>query len=43
MSDLCNLTCEACREGAPKVSQEEQLSLIEKSQDGQLILIHAIC
>ena len=30
MSDLCDLTCEACREGAPMVSQEEQSSLIEE-------------
>ena len=30
MSDLCDLTCEACREDAPKVSQEEQSSLIEE-------------
>jgi len=30
MSDLCDLTCEACREGAPQVSQEEQLILIDE-------------
>ena len=30
MSDLCDLTCEACREDALKVSQEEQLSLIKE-------------
>ena len=30
MPDLCDLTCEACREGAPKVSQDDQLILIEE-------------
>ena len=30
MSDLCDLTCDACREDSPKVSQEEQSSLIEE-------------
>ena len=33
MADLCDLTCEACRADAPKVSAEEQETLI-KNIDG---------
>ena len=33
MADLCDLTCEACRADAPKVSSEEQETLL-KDIDG---------
>ena len=36
MADLCDLTCEACRADAPKVSAEEQETLI-KDIDGWAI------
>ena len=36
MADLCDLTCEACRADAPKVSSKEQELLI-KDIDGWAI------
>ena len=36
MADLCDLTCEACRADAPKVSSEEQETLL-KDIDGWAI------
>ncbi len=42
MSDLCNLKCEACREGAPTVTAEEIIELKQKTPKWDIISVDGI-
>jgi 4a-hydroxytetrahydrobiopterin dehydratase len=42
MSDLCNLKCEACREGAPKVTNEEILLFKTKIPEWSILDVEGV-